>query len=74
MSTARSARSWPWVSGTPSFTVARMAPERIPARSRIPSDAVWDATVVAVNTPAFIFDEELDWLEMAGQRSEERPF
>ena len=37
------------------ITVARTAPERIPARSRIPSYAVWDAAIFALNIFAFIF-------------------
>ena len=37
------------------MTVARTAPERIPARSRIPSYAVWDTAVFALNILAFIF-------------------
>jgi Na+/H+ antiporter len=37
------------------MTVARRAPERIPARSRIPSYAVWDTAVFALNILAFIF-------------------
>jgi len=37
------------------ITVARSAPERIPARSRIPSYAVWDTVVFALNILAFIF-------------------
>jgi CPA1 family monovalent cation:H+ antiporter len=36
-------------------TVARQAPERIPARSRIPSYAVWETAVFALNILAFIF-------------------
>ncbi len=36
-------------------TVARTAPERIPARSRIPSYAVWETAVFALNILAFIF-------------------
>ena len=36
-------------------TVARKAPERIPARSRIPSYAVWETAVFALNILAFIF-------------------
>ncbi|HEU5081089.1 MAG TPA: cation:proton antiporter [Opitutaceae bacterium] len=36
-------------------TVARTAPERIPAWSRIPSYAVWDTVVFALNILAFIF-------------------
>ena len=37
------------------ITVARTAPERIPARSRIPTYAVWDTVVFALNILAFIF-------------------
>jgi CPA1 family monovalent cation:H+ antiporter len=37
------------------MTVARRAPERIPARSRIPSYAVWETAVFALNILAFIF-------------------
>ena len=37
------------------ITVARRAPERIPARSRIASYAVWETTVFALNILAFIF-------------------
>ena len=37
------------------ITVARRAPERIPARSRIPSYAVWETAVFALNILAFIF-------------------
>jgi Na+/H+ antiporter len=37
------------------ITVARTAPERIPARARIPSYAVWDTVVFALNILAFIF-------------------
>ena len=37
------------------ITVARRAPERIPARSRIPSYAVWETAVFALNVLAFIF-------------------
>ena len=37
------------------MTVARRAPERIPARSRIPAYAVWDTAVFALNILAFIF-------------------
>jgi CPA1 family monovalent cation:H+ antiporter len=37
------------------MTVARRAPERIPARARIPSYAVWDTAVFALNILAFIF-------------------
>src|SRR4029450_7489112 len=36
-------------------TVARTAPERIPARIRIPSYAVWDTVVFLLNVLAFIF-------------------
>jgi Na+/H+ antiporter len=36
-------------------TVARQAPERVPARSRIPSYAVWETAVFALNILAFIF-------------------
>src|SRR6185437_11994225 len=36
-------------------TVARTAPERMPARIRIPSYAVWEAVVFALNILAFIF-------------------
>src|SRR5262245_4667778 len=36
-------------------TVARTAPERVPARMRIPSYAVWETVVFAVNVLAFIF-------------------
>ncbi|MBN9414123.1 sodium:proton antiporter [bacterium SCN 62-11] len=36
-------------------TVARTAPQLTPARSRIPSYAVWDTVVFAVNILAFIF-------------------
>jgi CPA1 family monovalent cation:H+ antiporter len=36
-------------------TVARTAPARIPARSRIPSYAVWETAVFALNILAFIF-------------------
>jgi len=35
--------------------LARTAPERIPARSRIPAYAVWDTVVFALNILAFIF-------------------
>jgi CPA1 family monovalent cation:H+ antiporter len=35
--------------------VARSAPERIPARNRIPSYAVWETVVFALNILAFIF-------------------
>jgi monovalent cation/hydrogen antiporter len=37
------------------ITVARWAPARIPARSRIPSYAVWETVVFALNILAFIF-------------------
>jgi monovalent cation/hydrogen antiporter len=37
------------------ITVARTAPRRIPARQRIPSYAVWDTVVFALNILAFIF-------------------
>lgn len=37
------------------ITVARTAPERIPARARIPSYAVWETIVFALNILAFIF-------------------
>jgi Na+/H+ antiporter len=37
------------------ITVARTAPERTPARLRIPSYAVWDTVVFVLNTLAFIF-------------------
>jgi Na+/H+ antiporter len=37
------------------ITVARQAPERIPARSRIPAYAVWETVVFALNILAFIF-------------------
>jgi CPA1 family monovalent cation:H+ antiporter len=37
------------------ITVARTAPERTPARIRVPSYAVWDAVVFALNILAFIF-------------------
>jgi monovalent cation/hydrogen antiporter len=51
-------------------TVARTAPARIPARSRIPSYAVWETAVFALNILAFIFiglqiRPILDSLEMA---------
>jgi monovalent cation/hydrogen antiporter len=36
-------------------TVARTAPARVPARSRIPSYAVWETAVFALNILAFIF-------------------
>jgi len=36
-------------------TAARTAPERIPARMRIPTYAVWDTVVFALNVLAFIF-------------------
>jgi Na+/H+ antiporter len=37
------------------ITVARSAPERIPARMRIPSYAVWETVVFTLNVLAFIF-------------------
>ena len=37
------------------MTVARTAPERTPARIRIPSYAVWDTVVFVLNILAFIF-------------------
>ena len=37
------------------MTVARTAPERTPARIRIPSYAVWETVVFALNILAFIF-------------------
>jgi CPA1 family monovalent cation:H+ antiporter len=37
------------------ITVARTAPERVPARTRIPSYAVWETVVFALNILAFIF-------------------
>ena len=37
------------------ITVARSAPERIPVRTRIPSYAVWETAVFALNILAFIF-------------------
>ena len=37
------------------ITLARTAPERIPARIRIPSYAVWETVVFALNILAFIF-------------------
>jgi CPA1 family monovalent cation:H+ antiporter len=37
------------------ITVAQSAPERIPARIRIPSYAVWETVVFALNILAFIF-------------------
>jgi Na+/H+ antiporter len=37
------------------ITVARTAPERIPARLRIPTYAVWETVVFALNILAFIF-------------------
>ena len=36
-------------------TVARTAPERIPARTRIPTYAVWETVIFALNILAFIF-------------------
>jgi NhaP-type Na+/H+ or K+/H+ antiporter len=37
------------------MTVAQKAPERIPARIRIPTNAVWETVVFALNILAFIF-------------------
>jgi NhaP-type Na+/H+ or K+/H+ antiporter len=37
------------------MTVARRAPEWIPARTRIPTYAVWDTVIFALNVLAFIF-------------------
>jgi Na+/H+ antiporter len=37
------------------IAVARTAPERIPARTRIPTYAVWETAVFALNILAFIF-------------------
>ena len=37
------------------ITVARTAPERIPARTRVPTYAVWETAVFALNILAFIF-------------------
>jgi CPA1 family monovalent cation:H+ antiporter len=37
------------------MTVARTAPERIPARIRIPSYAVWETVVFLLNVLAFVF-------------------
>ena len=37
------------------ITVARTAPERFPALTRIPTNAVWEAAVFALNILAFIF-------------------
>jgi CPA1 family monovalent cation:H+ antiporter len=37
------------------MTVARTAPERMPARTRIPTYAVWETVVFALNILAFIF-------------------
>lgn len=37
------------------MTVARTAPEWIPARTRIPTYAVWDTVIFALNVLAFIF-------------------
>src|SRR5207244_2433381 len=37
------------------MTVAQTAPERIPARVRIPTYAVWETVVFALNVLAFIF-------------------
>jgi CPA1 family monovalent cation:H+ antiporter len=40
---------------TYAITVARQAPERIPARARIPAYAVWETAVFALNILAFVF-------------------
>lgn len=53
------------------ITVARTAPERIPARIRIPTYAVWETVVFALNILAFVFIglqirpilESLEWVE-----------
>src|SRR5688572_5583565 len=37
------------------ITVARTAPERTPARTRVPTYAVWDTVIFALNILAFIF-------------------
>ncbi len=37
------------------MSVARVAPERIPARMRIPSYAVWETAVFVLNVLAFVF-------------------
>ena len=37
------------------ITLARTAPQRIPARMRIPTNAVWQTVVFALNVLAFIF-------------------
>jgi CPA1 family monovalent cation:H+ antiporter len=37
------------------ITMARSAPERIPARTRIPTYAVWETVIFALNILAFIF-------------------
>lgn len=37
------------------ITLARTAPERVPARIRVPSYAVWETVVFALNILAFIF-------------------
>jgi CPA1 family monovalent cation:H+ antiporter len=37
------------------ITVARTAPERIPARTRVPTYAVWETVIFALNILAFIF-------------------
>src|SRR3954470_20131158 len=37
------------------MNVARTAPARTPPRSRIPTNAVWETVVSALNTLAFIF-------------------
>ena len=47
------------------ITLARKGPELIPARVRIPSYAVWDTVVFALNILAFIFiglDPNTDFL------------
>src|SRR5262245_12508271 len=37
------------------LTLARTAPERVPARIRVPTSAVWDTVVFGLNILAFIF-------------------
>lgn len=37
------------------ITLARKAPEQVPARIRVPSYAVWDTVIFALNVLAFIF-------------------
>lgn len=37
------------------ITVARSAPARIPARTRVPTNAVWETSIFALNILAFIF-------------------